>query len=159
MARNWEEFDQFKNIDRYLPARGEGETMATQIATAVSKLVYKWYNDGDVFDNTGCLSGWANDLSSYANWLARYVPETTKLLRTVFQAYDDGEYEEILFALCEITDKEEFLNEMNKAEKQGSVYKCDGPFRFIEEEEEEDDEYWEDEYEEEECFDDDEEEW
>ena len=157
MARDWGEFDQFKNIDAYLPVRGEGETMATQIATAVCKLIYKWYNDGDVYDNTAYLEGWANDLSSYANWLAEYVPETRSLLKTVFEARDGGEYEEILFALCEITDKEEFLTEMNKAEKRGSVYKCDGPFRFVEYEEE-DDEYWDDEYEEEECFDD-EEEW
>ena len=69
---DWSYYDkpEFKAINsEYLPARGEGETKATQIVTAVNKLVYKWYNDGDVFDNTGALSGWANDLSSYANWL------------------------------------------------------------------------------------------
>ena len=34
--------DEFSRIsDKYLPSMGEGETLATQICTAVSKLVYK----------------------------------------------------------------------------------------------------------------------
>ena len=70
MATNWDYFDRFEGIeDKYLPVQGEGETKASQIVTAVAKLVYKWYNDGDVFDNTHHLEGWANDLSDYANWL------------------------------------------------------------------------------------------
>lgn len=39
-------------IELYLPDRGEGKTKATQIVTAVNKLIYKWFNDGDVYDNT-----------------------------------------------------------------------------------------------------------
>ena len=77
MSVDWSYFDKFDGIiDKYLPTKGEGETKATQIVTAINKLIYKWYNDGDVFDNTYHLEGWANDLSDYANWLY----ENTKML-------------------------------------------------------------------------------
>ena len=67
-------FNKFKQInDSYLPDTGEGDTMATQICTAVNKLIYGWYNDGDVYDNTYMIDGWCNDLSSYANWLYGHV--------------------------------------------------------------------------------------
>ena len=76
MAVDWGYYDKFDGInDKYLPVYSEGETKATQIVTAVNKLVYKYYNDGDVFDNTRYLSGWANDLSDYANWLYKYTTE------------------------------------------------------------------------------------
>ena len=46
---DWGYFNKFEDtIDKYMPSSGEGETMASQIATAINKLVYKWYNDGDV---------------------------------------------------------------------------------------------------------------
>lgn len=68
MAVNWNYFDKFEAITvKYMPDYGEGETIASQAVTAVNKLIYKWYNDGDVFDNTKYLEGWWNDLSSYAN--------------------------------------------------------------------------------------------
>ena len=48
---DWSYFRKFEPFNRqYLPDRGEGDTLATQAATAVTKLVYKWYNDGDVYD-------------------------------------------------------------------------------------------------------------
>lgn len=78
---DWSYFNKFDRAnDEYLPSTGEGDTMATQVCTAVTKLVYKWYNDGDVFDNSYGLEGWANDLSSYANWLYKYVPQTRPIL-------------------------------------------------------------------------------
>ena len=54
--------------------------MATQICTALNKLVYKWCNDGDVYDNTYGLDGWANNLSSYANWIYKYLPLSQEIL-------------------------------------------------------------------------------
>ena len=71
---SWDYYNKFKDInEKYLPDEGEGDTLASQIVTAINKLVYKWYNDGDVFDNVNSgLQGWANDLSSYANWLDKY---------------------------------------------------------------------------------------
>lgn len=138
----WSDFNRFGDIFReYLPAYGEGETLATQVATAVSKLVYKWFNDGDVYDNTHGMTGWCNDLSSYANWLAQEMPHTEGTLERIFDCYSDGEYEEILYQLCELTAVHKHLERWNGMPKQGSVYNCEGQFRFEEYEDEEDD--WE----------------
>ena len=137
----WEEFRVFGAVnDKYLPPRGEGETMATQIVTAVNKIVYKWYNDGDVYDNTYMMDGWCNDLSSYANWLFKYVPETRDILSRISDVYNDEEYEEILYALADRTLNEAFLVKYNKGIV-GSIYDCDGMFKFEENTEDE----WEDE--------------
>lgn len=69
MEHSLKDFEKFKNCAKYLPNRGDGDSRGTQAATAISKLVYKWFNDGDVFDNTFGLEGWANDISGSANWL------------------------------------------------------------------------------------------
>ena len=93
MAVDWGYYDKFDGLnDKYLPISGEGETKATQIVTAVSKLVYKWYNDGDVFDNTFHLEGWANDLSSYANWLYEHT-DADNILANISNCF-------IQFLLC-----------------------------------------------------------
>ena len=34
----------------YLPDYGEGKTKMSQAITASSKLIYRWFNDGDFFD-------------------------------------------------------------------------------------------------------------
>jgi hypothetical protein len=91
---DWSYYDkkEFDEIDeKYLPASGEGENMASQIVLAVNKLVYKWYNDGDVYDNTYGLEGWANDLSDYANWLWRYAD--ADVLMDIEKARNDSDYE------------------------------------------------------------------
>ena len=66
---SWDYYKKFKDInEKYLPDEGEGDTLASQIVIAINKLVYKWYNDGGVYDNVNSgLRGWADDLSSYAN--------------------------------------------------------------------------------------------
>lgn len=139
--RDWSEFDRFKiATDRYLPEMGQGTTMAEQIVTAVTKLVYKWYNDGDVYDNTGMLDGWCNDLSSYANWLYKYTPLVQDILERVWYAYGDDEYEEILWDLaCNLLDME-YL-EGYEVPAKGSIYECDGPFKFEELEDDEEEEW------------------
>jgi hypothetical protein len=135
---DWSEFEQFDNVtDRYLPNTGEGTTMAEQIVTAVTKIVYKWYNDGDVYDNTnGMLTGWGNDLSSYANWLYKNTPWVKEILERVWDACSDSEYEEILWDLaCNLLNTEDL--ESYEIPAQGTIYKCDGPFKFEEDDEEE----------------------
>lgn len=93
MSVDWGYFDKFEWADeKYLPCRGEGETKATQIVTAISKLVYKWYNDGDVFDNTHYLVGWWNDLSSYANWLEQHTDKASDILHKISKCYDYIDY-------------------------------------------------------------------
>lgn len=143
MSVQWDYYDKFETVtEKYLPDRGEGETKASQIVTAVNKLVYKWYNDGDVFDNTHYLEGWCNDLSSYANWLYRNTTENVKMiLNAVYNCYGDSEYEDLLQELADELLKEEYLVEQNKLEKVETIYECDGKFEFVESNEDEDDYY------------------
>ena len=133
MAVNWSYYNKFDAVNEvYLPDRGEGNTKATQIVTAVNKLVYKWYNDGDVFDNTHHLEGWANDLSDYANWLYENTKDAWKILNKIATCYDEGDYEDLLKALTDMLLDAEYLAEQNKAEKTGTIYDCDGKFQFVE---------------------------
>lgn len=135
---DWNYYNKFEEINKkYLPDMGEGETRASQIVTAINKLVYKWYNDGDVFDNTCNLQGWCNDLSSYANWLSRYVEGAMDILDRVFDA-DEDEYENLLKDLADEYLTEEFLSKNAELPKVESIYKCDGIYQFVEYEEEED---------------------
>ena len=148
---DWEYYDRFEEIDdKYLPDCGEGENMATQIVTATSKLIYKWYNDGDVYDNHYGMEGWCNDLSDYANWLSCHAKGTDIILKRIKVCTSDAEYEYILKDLIDLTNTEDYLKEYEKQEKVGSIYDCDGPYKFVEKEAEWDDEYdWDDEEEEE----------
>ena len=133
MAVSWDYYDKFEALEeKYLPMRGEGETVATQIVTAVCKLVYKWYNDGDVFDNTHYMAGWANDLSSYANWLYENTKDAWKTLNNIVKCYNDSDYEDLLKELADKLFNEEYLAEQNKLEKVGTIYDCDGKFKYEE---------------------------
>ena len=106
--------------------------MASQIVTAVNKLVYKWYNDGDVYDNTHYLEGWANDLSDYANWLSENIDN--RIVRDILfagaYAKTGDDYEEHLFSLCEIVMDEAFLEEYAGKAKAGSIYDCSGEYSY-----------------------------
>lgn len=141
---SWNYFDKFEEvINKYMPARGEGETMASQIVTAVNKLIYKWYNDGDVYDNHYFLNGWCNDLSDYANWLSEYAKGADEILERIKRAYNDGDYEAILRSLADLCLNEDYLS-MYNSPKQGSIYSCEGKFVFVEDWEEDCDD-WEEE--------------
>lgn len=48
----WKDFSSSELEKKYLPENGEGNSLASQAVTAVSKLVYKWFNDGDVYDKS-----------------------------------------------------------------------------------------------------------
>lgn len=131
MNVEWNYFDRFEKItDKYMPSVGEGETKASQLVTAINKLVYKWYNDGDVYDNTNWLDGWANDLSSYANWIYKNYPESQAILDNITNAKTNGEYEQILKQLADTFLKELFLTDENEKSAVGTIYKCEGNFRF-----------------------------
>lgn len=140
MAVGWGYYDKFeKLIDKYMPMSGEGETKASQIVTAVNKLLYKYYNDGDVFDNTHHLEGWANDLSSYANWLYENTKNAWKILNKITTCYTNEDYEDLLKELTDELLNEECLVEQNKEEKVGTIYDCDGKFKYEEPEDDEED--------------------
>ena len=138
---DWSYFDKFEPIDdKYLPQKGEGNTMASQIVTATAKLVYKWYNDGDTPDNTHYLTGWWNDLSSYANWIYNYVPETRNILDNFFTCHNGDEYaEKVLKPLCDLTNTFEFLANYETKDKVDTIYDCDGPFVWEEYNDEDED--------------------
>lgn len=144
MAVSWSYYRKFEGLlDKYVPDMGEGETMASQICTAVNKLVYKWYNDGDVYDNTHYLSGWCNDLSSYANWLRYWASGDTgcdDILDRIYECYTADDYESLLKDLADCLLDEDWLPVMEKT-KVGSIYDFDGPFRF-EEQYDDDEEDW-----------------
>lgn len=139
---DWSYFDKFNDItSKYLPDRGEGETLASQIVTAINKLIYKWYNDGDVYDNVNSgMRGWANDLSSYANWLDKYCKPASKILDSIYNCNNDSEYENILKALADKCLTEEYLSTMEQP-KQGSIYDCDGQYEFKEQYDDDEEEY------------------
>lgn len=158
MSVDWGSYNKYDDIlEEYLPSIGEGDSLASQMVTAVNKLIYKWYNDGDVYDNSGYLSGWMNDLSSYANWLRKYSPfRVDQILDRVYTC-GESEYEDLLAELAEMFFDPSLLDWASKQPKQGTIYKCDGPYRLVEDDEdEEDDEYWDDsEYDDEEDLDED----
>lgn len=133
---SWSYYDRYEDLqDKYLPPRGEGETMATQAVTAVCKLIYKWYNDGDVFDNVHLpLEGWVNDLSSYANWLDKYLEKDLSIiLGRFYSEVEDGyDYEYFLKELADKVFDVEFLENLNRKPKTGSIYNCQGRFKFSE---------------------------
>lgn len=127
---SWDYFDKFEPIlDKYLPDRDEGDTRATQAVTAVNKLIYKWYNDGDIYDNTYFLEGWGNDLSSYANWLYEWAPNAASILKEIEYAGNDNEYENILKRLADLILNEDYLTKLSD-NKISSIYEEDGPFKF-----------------------------
>ena len=129
---NWRDFDKFTADAKYLPKRGEGETKATQISTALNKLVYKWFNDGDVYDNTYNLEGWWNDISDFANWLYENTTDTAKeILDRIKYIETEDAYEHLLYDLCTELSNEEYLAEQDKHPKVGSVYSCRGHFEYV----------------------------
>lgn len=127
----WSYFDKYEDlIDKYMPLSGEGDTFASQICTAVNKLIYKWYNDGDVFDNTQHLKGWVNDLSSFANWLYKYCPECQSILNCIYTIYNEEEYEDLLADLADLLIEVDRLEMVKHKPKEGSIYNCKGQFVF-----------------------------
>ena len=131
----WDDFKRFKNlIFKYMQDSGEGETKASQLVTAYNKLVYKWFNDGDVYDNTYFMEGWLNDLSSYANWLYKHTTSKAQdILKEIeTEVKNDNQYESLLFRLGLELINEEYLEAINKIAKVDSIYDCDGEFTYEE---------------------------
>lgn len=126
-------FDRFDDVIKcFLPDNGEGNSMASQIVTAVNKLIYKWFNDGDVYDNNYFLSGWFNDLSSYANWLAKNIDGAENILIKIKDAYSYDDYELILKELADYLLNYSLLASYSLKIKVGSIYDCDYIFSFNE---------------------------
>lgn len=136
----WDDFsspETDKIEKQYLPTSGEGDIMMSQAVTAGSKLIYKWFNDGDIFDTNCALDmGW-NDLSSYANWLYKYIPETKSILDKVYKVHNEKDYTNMLYELFNKLYTNEMVDKYSKKPKIGSIYECDGQFECVEPETEE----------------------
>lgn len=145
------DFDFMKEYtNQYLPDRGEGENRFQQAITAINKLVFKWFNDGDVYDNVHqhAVPGFANDLSSYANWLSKYAGEdVAEELMYISDVETEDDYEEILENVARMICDEKFKEKTVSEDKIDSIYSCTGRYKFTEIDE--DDEGWEDEEDEE----------
>lgn len=135
---NWNYFDKFDAItEKYLPATGEGNNMAQQAVAAMCKLVYKWYNDGDIYDTTNYhLDGWANDLSSYANWLHANTCIANEL-EGIYTANSEADYEHVLARCADKLMNEQGLAELATKAATGSIYECTGCFVWEEVQDEE----------------------
>lgn len=141
---NYNSFNKFLPvIDRYLPDSGEGKTLATQLVTAMNRLIYRFYNDGDVFDNR-ILDSY-NDLSNEANWIYRHFDASGPILRSIEDVFNKGDYEELLYRLASALLDAEDVENLDKVPASGSIYDCDGPFYFEEYDEDEDDDWYDEE--------------
>ena len=131
--KNFEEFNDI--LDKYMPKYGEGDTFASQIATAVAKIVYRWFNDGDSIEDEGLIQ--------FVNWLKDNVPEAKRYLSNNESSVN---YEEFLYGLCSILLDEEFLEQYTKTSKKDSLYnsmKYGKYYNDQDDSDDEDDEFYE----------------
>lgn len=122
----WDDFnDVSKRLEPYLEIKGQGTTMASQVAACLSNLVYHFFNDGDIFDTTHHLTTSCNDFSSRANWLYLNQPATRTILDRIEKVKSKDEYADLLFDLCEIYDADT-LRKLSKEDAKEDIYtaKC-----------------------------------
>ncbi len=90
-------------FDKYLPAEGEGNTMASQIITAFNKLAVGWYEQGNTYDysatNDAAQKENILELSTFANWLYEHVSNTRDVLEQVMFCKNGYDYENLIFEL------------------------------------------------------------
>lgn len=127
---NWISFDKFDKIkDRYVHGSGEGDTMAQQMISAVKNIVDSWYRDGNVYDNSYELGGNRKDISTFANWLYTYIPETKQILDGIKNVKNGEEYEDLLDRLYSTIYQDNMLNKYSNEEAIDSIFDCAGnPF-------------------------------
>lgn len=117
-------------IEEYLPAVGEGDTLASQLATAVCKISYRFLNDGDK----------CNDVyvRSYTSWLEKNSDKFPAV--KVTEGHPDSNYmfsmKNALWGLKDnlkggsyaaavtnlLTYSEEIISSLGNEPKSGSVY-------------------------------------
>lgn len=117
--------------EKYLPPVGDGDNMANQSVTALNMLITEWYDSGEVYDNR-YLNGWDYDISSYANWLYKYVADNRirNIMFDMINQRDPNKYEYGLKLIHDYIMDEKLLSELEKSEKKGNIYCCVGPFSY-----------------------------
>lgn len=128
---SWSSFDKFNDvIDQYLPSSGQGNTFATQIVTAINKIVYTWFNNGRVYGQTyETVRGYMFDIDGYAascaNWLYDHSSSRTKdLLEEVYYVKSEDDYERILYNLCSTFLDPNLLEKKDKKPATGDIGSC-----------------------------------
>lgn len=127
---SWKYFEKFGPVlNKYMPERGKGTTIAAQTATAVNRLVSKWFQNGDIYDNVRTvLYGGLNDLSPCANWMYKHRPESRDILNRIPRCCSYHDYEDLLAALADLLLDEQSLELYMQVPSQDSIYDCRGPF-------------------------------
>ena len=127
MARSFDKFN--KILDYYMPPRGEGDTMANQIATAVAKIAYRWFNDGDTVSSDWMVAGEtiAGGLSQFANWLYENVKESRPMFNDWLEKFNhntvsNAEYETFLYDMCTNLLDLDLLDGYFSEEKRDTLY-------------------------------------
>ena len=123
-------FDKFNYVlDEYMPQSGEGDTVASQIATAVAKIAYRWFNDGDTVSSKWMVHDASAEgaVSQYANWLYNNVPESRKIFSPWLDKFNHGsvsrnEYENFLYDMCLNLLNPDFLDGYSTEPKRDSIY-------------------------------------
>ena len=127
----WGYFDQFDPVlDNFLPPNGEGTNLAQQFTVATNKLIYGWYNNKDVYDNTHNITGGDDNLSSYANWLASRDDTCKQILNKIKDVKLYGQYEDILKVLADYVWTQKDFEELLNTPKTGSVYNATGDYKW-----------------------------
>lgn len=127
MSKNFDLFNEILNT--YMPKTGEGDTLASQIATAVAKIGYRWFNDGDTVSSNWMVQSEtdAGGLAQYANWLYVNVPEAKPLFRSWISRFDhesvsDSEYVDFLYNMCEVLLEPDLLEGYSAEPVKDSIY-------------------------------------
>lgn len=127
MAKSFDKFN--KILDIYMPHSGEGNTVASQIATAVAKIAYRWFNDGDTVSSDWMVTGEtiAGGLSQFANWLYINVRESRQMFNDWLEKFNhnpisNAEYEEFLYDLCTNLLNPDLLDGYSTEDKIDTIY-------------------------------------
>lgn len=130
MALNRSDIDKYYEVlTQYLPDTGEGDTMATQLATAVDRIVYRWFNDGETI--------WTDECQPFADWLWQnidgidaVIDDMNQYMFVGFPYIKDwtfrGIYENCLKKILDIATDRDLLNDLDSRPKEGSVFDSQG---------------------------------
>ena len=97
IVKNWsglndQDDKRFEELcDRYIPARGKSSTVGGEILRAISRLVYRFFNDGDTVDRY--YGGYYNYLITANKYLMEMVPKYSDLS----VIYSDYHYQRMLW--------------------------------------------------------------
>lgn len=127
MSKNFDKFNRV--LDEYMPAQGEGNSVASQIATVVAKMAYRWFNDGDTVNSDWDVEGASmpGGVSYCANWLFVNVDEARSLLRDWLYKFDHefisgSMYEDFLYDVCTNLLDPDLLDGYVDEPKRDSIY-------------------------------------